>query len=115
MSEPHRPGRLHRAGSLLDRASPWIAIGLIVFGIFSLHHTNSRVSRDERQTCMIQSRGLPASKHLASVMIDVQKLLAPVPGEPKPLAALAPILADLKVQVAAYNRLEARQPSGRSC
>lgn len=117
--------RLRDLGRGLDRLSPWIAIALIIIGFKAVHDQSARLNRDEAKTCVIQSRGLPASKHLANVMRDIAVFVEP-PNPKNPLSRTLPksppvpeyyraALADMRAELPEYNRLEGGQPSGRSC
>jgi hypothetical protein len=105
--------RLVKAVIALSIVAFLVAMGGFVLAAISLHDLHT----SEQKTCRIQARGLPASKHLARVMVDFNTLLAPMPGEDlsklRPLLRLA--IADLRRELPAYNRIEARQPANRSC
>ena len=70
----------------------------------------------EHQSCVIQARGLPASRVLTSVMGDVSTLLAePEPKQPGEPARIAKVTSQLRTDVATYVRIEMRQPLTRHC
>lgn len=80
-------------------------------------HGESRQGRDERTTCTIQSRGLKAQPHLTTVMGEIEKLLAPIPGrkaQPIPPTLVKP-LNGLRYHLHAYVEIEAGQPKKRRC
>jgi hypothetical protein len=101
------------AGALIVGA---LTIGYVVFW---------RLPHDEHSTCVIQARGLPASKHLANVMRDIDVFLEPpdpknplartLPKAPPVPAYYKPALENLRKELPAYNALEAKQPPGRTC
>jgi hypothetical protein len=110
---------------LLLRIVMILATGLIalaalfVVGWIKLGNTAAQQHNDEQATCLIQSRGLPASKHLAAAISDINMLLslraqngsAAVQIPPD----VVPVLLDLKAQTGAYARIEAKQPGKRTC
>jgi hypothetical protein len=97
----------------------------VIVGLLCLLFLGWRQHADELSTCVIQSRGLPASKHLAHVMKDFDVFIEPpdprnplTRGLPKPPPVPAyylTALEDLRRELPAYNALEAKQPRGRSC
>jgi hypothetical protein len=91
--------------------------GAFIVMVFIADHTNSKLSSDEHATCLIQQRGLPASKALAESIKDINELLTPAPGErsaPVPPRTLA-VIVNLRAETARYVRIEAKQPSSREC
>ena len=76
-----------------------------------------RVSRDERRTCQIQARGLPAGHQLAASMRDIHALLTipPSPDAPPEAPYIKRLVRDLDGHLAAYLRAERAQPHRRSC
>lgn len=74
----------------------------------------ARVAHDERQTCVIQARGLPAGHDLAAAMADIHELLL-LPSSQQPPPVVAVIIADLNGQLSAYLTLESHQPASRTC
>ena len=108
----------------IDRhAAVFIVIGLIGLGYLGvglydqqhgLTRTQAQLRRDETDTCMIQARGLPASKHLAAAMGDLAIVLGVLTPQqldktPKQIRAA---LEGLRVESAAYQAIEAQQPKG---
>lgn len=95
-----------------------LAIGLSVWDRLDLFGTTKRLSHDEGNTCHIQRRGLPASKHLAVVVAEIDKLLT-VPTAHIDLQAVPEparrYLKGLEYHSRAYGQIEARQPATRSC
>lgn len=75
----------------------------------------SRITATARQTCVVQARGLSAQPHLTRVMGDIQKLLAPQPGEKPPPEPIADVVKDLRLQLMAYVAIESQQPKHRNC
>lgn len=77
----------------------------------------ARVAMDERQTCKIQARGLPAGHFLATAMGDINELLSL--QTPAQLAKLPPFARDLLTSLhtssGQYKKIEANQPQHRSC
>lgn len=77
----------------------------------------ARVAMDERQTCKIQARGLPAGHYLASAMGDINELLSL--QTPAQLAKVPPfardLLTGLHASSGAYKKIEAKQPQRRTC
>lgn len=78
-----------------------------------------RVSVDERVTCMVQARGLPASRHLAATIGDIADLISASTiqadrkrGVPAPVIH---VLEDLHSQASAYSALVGQQPATRHC
>lgn len=98
----------------------WIDAHLALFvivGLLWLVVIGVRQGKDESKTCLVQSRGLKAQRHLTNIMGDIAALLEPpesVPRSPVPRYAQGP-LANLQVELPAYTALEHRQPAGRSC
>ena len=109
---------------VLDWIDDHVAL-FVVIGLLGLLFLGWRQHSDEHSTCVIQSRGLPASKHLAHVMKDFGVFIEPpdahnplARGLPKPPPVPAyylPALEDLRRELPAYNALEAKQPQGRTC
>lgn len=79
-------------------------------------NATDRIANDEKTSCQIQSRGLPASHTLTRIFAEVQPLFVPRPGEN---AQLPPYLQKditmLKADIATYVRIEEGQPFHRSC
>lgn len=77
-------------------------------------HVASQQGHDERTTCEIQARGLPAVHLLTRVLFEVEPLLVPQAHQVLP----APLQKDvdaLRKNIAAYVAIEGRQPSARRC
>lgn len=106
----------------------WVAVLFLVLlasnaAGWSLYSGNrDRLIHDERKTCSIQARGLPAGHELAASMRDIHALLTLKPVTPAQKLAAANmsasqirIVGDLNLHLAAYLAAEAEQPRGRSC
>jgi hypothetical protein len=91
---------------------------LVVVGYVKLVHTSDDVQNNQRSTCTVQSRGLPASHHLSKAMGDLSTILNDLNDN-----GLIPVLSssgdktltDLEAQTAAYSSIESRQPNSRNC
>lgn len=102
--------------ALLDFIDRYVAVFVIV-GLLALAGLAARQSRDESKTCLVQSRGLKAQRHLTNIMGDIALLLEPPPSikqTPVPRYAQGP-LANLRAELPAYTALEQKQPNGRRC
>jgi hypothetical protein len=81
----------------------------------------SRINKDEAQTCTVQARGLPAGHDLATTIGDISVFLSDLtsmspPSErnqtpPKIEALLEAIVKNGR----AYAKIEAKQPKTRTC
>lgn len=107
-------------------------VAVAVFALFTYFHssgqqatTNKRQTADENATCVIQRRGLPASKQLAIFVGDVHALLV-LPRSAQQKAALAALPAKLRAReqallnsldssTAIYSMIEGKQPATRQC
>ena len=100
-------GRLFAAGFVILL----LAIGVNTYiGL----HVGHRLSKDEKQTCVIQNRGLKSQPHLTVAMAEIAKLLQPEPGQQIP-PKYQPILAGLRFHLNAYVAMTEMQPKGRRC
>lgn len=98
-----------------------------LFGLFAVGYEQrgAELRRDERNTCLIQQRGLPAGHELAATMADIHALLTLPPTAatkrqqsqvpPKLLAHELHLVTDLNTHLAKYSRAESRQPATRKC
>jgi hypothetical protein len=91
-------------------------LGLAYLGL-ELVDVQGRQGNDEHNTCTIQARGLPASKHLSNAMGELSAVLTPTSKTafarvPEPTRGQ---LERLRVEAHAYRALEAKQPSSRHC
>lgn len=82
----------------------------------------ARVARDERQSCLIQQRQLPAGRVLSRIMVNIHGLLSVPATRAQRRAGLWPpsprvrrLLHNLNVRLGQYRRLERRQPRTRHC
>lgn len=93
-----------------------IALALSVFALVT-RAPNSRVERDEKQGCIIQRRGLPASRDLALAMTDIAGLLKDEVLVPKGLGQEEAIdtIKNLRYEALAYSGIEKEQPITRYC
>lgn len=91
-----------------------------------IRDTNRRVRDDERASCTIQARGLPAGHELAASMAAIHMLLTFKPSAatqardraetpPAQLTAEFAVVRALDTHLARYQALEAEQPTTRRC
>lgn len=109
----------------LLRPAPRVYVGVlflglcVLFGLFALGYEQrgAELRRDERNTCLIQRRGLPANKHLAAAMGDIAYLLS-LPRPPSAPIIPAPVetrITGLVADSSAYAAVQAKQPKTREC
>lgn len=116
-------GWLQRPASNISVATLFLGVCL-VFALISASYIRitDRVTSDEQQTCLIQSRGLPVGHQLAASLDDIHSLLTVKPtsaaqklaakNEPPALKA---IIFDLNYHLAQYQAKEGKQPRYRNC
>lgn len=79
----------------------------------------TRIHSDESKTCGVQATGLPASKDLRHVILDISQLLqySNVKSEKKQgvPTSVVNLLSDLEQNAGAYAAIEATQLKSRSC
>lgn len=119
-------GWLARPSTNLRVAVLFVSV-CVLFGLMAAAFTDlaHRLTNDERSTCAIQARGLPAGHELAATMADIHTLLTLPPTAaqkrqqsqvpPKLLAHELHVLADLNAHLGKYSAAEAKQPETRKC
>lgn len=103
-------------GAQIRYAIMMLSLLVAAYATWQATLVGNRQGRDEHQACVIQARGLPAGHQLAATMRDIHTLLTlpPRAGHRTP-PAIQVILVDLDAHLAAYDRLEAKQPATRTC
>lgn len=98
-----------------------VLLGSIAYALVQLSNTApaSQLSRDERSTCLLQARALPATHVLTGAMYDLSVILSHIPKPKHKLSGWKRrefhAAIQLRRKARAYARIEHSLPQTRHC